>query len=111
MSQAYVQALLKGTVEPLLLSVIAEFPVHGYQLIKDLERRSQGYFKFKASTVYSALRRLEKSGLVLSSWQQIAQKQRRRCYMLTDKGRQILDSKLGEWQDFYAAVSRIVNIR
>jgi PadR family transcriptional regulator PadR len=111
MSQSYVQALLRGTVEPLLLCLIAELPVHGYQLIKELEKRSQGYFKFTGSTIYSALRRLEKNGLVLSSWQQVAQKQRRRYYILTEKGRQILDKKLGEWQNFYAAVSKVVNIQ
>ena len=108
MSQSYLRELLRGVVEPLLLFLIAELPIHGYEITRELEKRSYGYFKFKGSTIYSALRRLEEEGLVLSSWQQVAQKQRRRCYELTDKGRQILKSKLSDWQDFYVAVSRVV---
>ena len=108
MPQVYLRELLRGVVEPLLLFLIAEVPTHGYQIIKELEKRSQGYFQLQGSTIYSALRRLEKEGLVLSSWQQVAQKQRRRCYELTDRGRQILKSELSDWQDFYIAVSKVV---
>jgi Predicted transcriptional regulators len=107
MSQSYVRELLRGVVEPLLLFLIAELPMYGYQIIKELDRRSQGYFKFRESTIYSALRRLEGEGLVLSSWQQ-TQRQKRRCYELTEKGYQILTGKLGEWQTFHRAVSRVV---
>ena len=92
----------------MLLFLIAELPIHGYQIIKELERRSQGYFNFSASTVYSALRRLEKEGLVMSSWQQVAQNQKRRYYQLTEKGRNILAEQLGAWQRFYSAISKVV---
>ena len=108
MTQFYLQQLLRGVVEPLLLFLIGELPMHGYQIAKELERRSQGYFKFSGSTIYSALRRLEREELVLSSWQQVAQKQSRRCYEITEKGRQILAEKLTEWQRFYRAASRVV---
>ena len=109
MTQFYLQQLLRGVVEPLLLFLISELPMHGYQIIKELDRRSQGYFKFNGSTIYSALRRLEKEGLVLSSWQQVAQRQSRRCYQLTEKGHQILTEKLAEWQRFYRAASRVIS--
>lgn len=109
MPQDYLRELLRGIVEPLVLLLIAEIPMYGYQIIKEMEKRSQGYFKFTGSTIYSALRRLEKDGLVLSSWQQVAQKQKRRCYELTEKGYQILDKKLGEWRNFYNAFSKVVN--
>ena len=109
MPQDYLRELLRGIVEPLILLLIAEIPMYGYQIIKEMEKRSQGYFKFTGSTIYSALRRLEKDELVLSSWQQVAQKQKRRCYELTEKGYQILDGKLGEWRNFYNAFGKIVN--
>lgn len=102
------QQLLKGIVEPLLLFVISELPAHGYRIAKELDKRSQGYFEFSGSTVYSALRRLEREGLVLSTWQQVTEKQRRRCYRLTEKGRQILTEELNEWQQFYNAATKIV---
>jgi DNA-binding PadR family transcriptional regulator len=103
MSEAYGQQLLRGAIGPLMLSLIAELPMYGYQIIKELEERSEGYFRLASSTIYSALRRLEGEGLVLSSWQQVAQRQKRRCYEITEKGRQILAGRLGEWQRFYEA--------
>jgi len=107
--QSYVQQLLKGIIEPMLLFVINELPAHGYRIIEELNKRSQGYFEFSASTIYSALRRLERQGLVLSTWQQVTQKQKRRCYELTGKGRQILTEELNEWQQFYDAATEIVS--
>ena len=83
--------------------------MYGYQIIKELEKKSQGYFKFNGSTIYSALRRLEEEGLVLSSWQRASQKHSRRCYEITEKGRQILAEKLTEWQRFYRAASRVIS--
>jgi DNA-binding PadR family transcriptional regulator len=92
----------------LLLFIIGELPVHGYEIARELERRSEGYFDLTASTLYSALRRLESRGLVSSSWQQIS-KQKRRCYELTEKGRQILAEELAQWQKFFGATERIID--
>jgi PadR family transcriptional regulator, regulatory protein PadR len=111
MSQSYVYQSLRGVVEPLLLFIIGELvPVHGYQIARELERRSEGYFNLAASTLYSALRRLESRGLVASSWQQIS-KQKRRCYKLTEKGRQILAEELAQCQEFFGATERVIDSR
>ncbi len=109
MSQSYVRQLLRGVVEPLLLFIIDELPMHGYEIARELDRRSQGYFDLAASTIYSALRRLESRGLVLSSWQQAARKQRRRYYELTEKGHQILAEELAQWQKFLGATDRVID--
>jgi PadR family transcriptional regulator PadR len=109
MTQSYVRELLRGVVEPLLLLIISMLPVHGYQIAKELNRRSHGYFEFSGSTIYSALRRLESEGLVLSSWQPVARKQSRRYYQITSKGRQILAEKLAELQKFYRATSKVMS--
>jgi DNA-binding PadR family transcriptional regulator len=52
---------------------------------------------------------LESRGLVLSSWQQVARKQRRRYYELTEKGRQILAEELAQWQKFLGATDRVID--
>jgi PadR family transcriptional regulator PadR len=102
-SQSYVCQLLRGIVEPLLLSIIGELlPIHGYEIARELERN------LTASTLYSALRRLESRGLVSSSWQYIA-KQKRRCYELTEKGRQILAEELAQWEKFLGATDRVID--
>jgi PadR family transcriptional regulator PadR len=109
MSRSYVYQSLRGVVEPLLLFIIGELlPIHGYEIARELERRSQGYFNLTASTLYSALRRLESRGLVASSWQQIS-RQKRRCYELTEKGRRILAEELAQWQKFLGATERVID--
>ena len=104
----YVNQLLRGIVEPLMLYIIGELPSHGYRIAKEIERRSSGYFTLTASTVYSALRRLEQEGLVLSTWEDLSPSPRRRCYYLTDKGRQILRTRVAEWERFSNAAEQVI---
>jgi len=108
MSRHHVEQLLRGVVQPLLLFIIGELPMHGYRIVKELDKRSSGYFNLTESTVYSALRRLENKGLVLSSWQQVSGRQRRRQYELTERGRQILDTSLVELQRFFNAAGKVM---
>ncbi len=108
MTQSYVRQLLRGLVEPLLLFIIGELPIHGYEIARELERRSEGYFDLTASTLYTALRRLESRGLVSSSWQLVT-RQKRRYYALTEKGRQILAEELAQWQKFLGATDRVID--
>lgn len=106
--------LLKGSSDSLLLCLIEQKPMYGYQIIKVLEARSQGYFKFKEGTLYPALHRLEKTGLVNGMWQVLSNGRRRRYYHITDKGRSALVMERSQWQEFLHAVNRIlqpVNIK
>jgi len=103
-----IQQLIKGVTEPLLLYLIDEIPMYGYQIIKELEGRTTGYFKLRGGTIYPMLRRLEDKGLVISRWHQITERQRRRYYEITDKGRQFLVERLAEWKDFSTAVSMFI---
>src|SRR5437870_1138675 len=95
--------LLKGSTDALLLSLLAKEPMYGYQLVKELERRSQGYFQFREGTLYPALHRLEKDGLIKGEWQASPSGQPRRYYRLTDKGASALESRLSQWQGFARA--------
>ena len=108
--RAYVHELSRGVIDFLLLHVINEMPRHGYQIVKELGKRSQGYFKFKSGTIYPALRRLEMAGLVTSRWQKVAERQWRRYYEITESGCQALSNKMTEWQDFYNAVSKLMDL-
>ena len=100
--------LMKGSIDSLLLCMIGQQPMYGYQIIKDLERKSQGYFKFKEGTLYPALHRLERTGLILGKWQMLPSGRQRRYYHITDKGLRILIAKRSQWQDFLAAMNLII---
>jgi len=80
----------------LLLSALSSEPAHGYAVIEELRRRSEGFFDLPESTVYPALHRLEQSKLVESEWAEVGGR-KRRVYRLTDKGRAALRERKREW--------------
>ncbi len=100
--------LIKGNSDSLLLCLLAKQPMYGYQIIKELEARSQGYFQFKEGTLYPALHRLEKAGLILGKWQMLFNGRPRRYYHLTAKGHAKLSTERAQWQDFINAVNLIL---
>jgi len=102
------QGLMKGNIDSLLLCLIAQRRMYGYQIIKELERKSQGYFKFKEGTLYPALHRLEAAGLVQGKWQMLPTGRQRKYYHITDKGYSVLVEKRAQWQYFLTAMSLII---
>ena len=100
--------LIKGSTDSLLLCLIGQQPMYGYQIIKELEKKSQGYFKFKEGTLYPALHRLEKAGLIQGKWQMLPSGRQRRYYHITEKGLRSLVAKKGQWQDFLVAMNLII---
>lgn len=104
----YGRELLKGSTDAILLSLINQTPMYGYQIIKELEKRSNGYFQFKEGTLYPALHRLEKAGLIQGKWQTLLTGQERRYYFITEKGKQVLTEKLTTWRNFSEAVNAII---
>ena len=100
--------LIKGSIDSLLLSLIGEQPMYGYQIIKELESRSQGYFKFKEGTLYPALHRLERAGVIQGKWEVLPSGQQRKYYHMTAKGQAALADSRGKWLDFLVAVRLII---
>ena len=82
--------------------------MYGYQIVKELEAKSQGYFKFKEGTLYPALHRLEKSGLITGKWQMLPNGRQRRYYHITAKGLAKLALEKTQWQDFWNAMKLII---
>jgi PadR family transcriptional regulator PadR len=97
--------VLKGHLEMLLLAALQNGPAHGYGVINDLKQRSEGLFDLQEGTIYPALHRLERSGLVESEWS-VENGRRRRVYMLTAKGRRTLEEKTSAWLRFSHAMTR-----
>lgn len=105
----YDSDLLRGNTDSLLLSLINEYgQAYGYKLIKEIERRSQGYFRFREGTVYPALRKLENEGLIQGEWRKFENGQERRYYTITAAGREFLAKKLEMWRSFSSAMALIL---
>ena len=100
--------LLKGNTETLLLALLDLEPMYGYRIVKEVDKRSSGYFAFKEGTLYPALHRLERDGLIDGRWRDTPNSVRRRYYHITAKGRQALVERLQEWQRFSQAMNSIM---
>jgi PadR family transcriptional regulator, regulatory protein PadR len=98
---------LKGHLDLLILAVLSQGPLHGYAVIEELRARSDDVFDLPEGTVYPALHRLEKAGLLTSSWSG-ASGRRRRTYDLTRDGRAALVSGRSSWADFSSAVTSVL---
>jgi PadR family transcriptional regulator PadR len=96
---------LKGHLDMLLLSVLEGAPAHGYAVVERLAEVSEGAFRLGEGTVYPALRRLEKAGLLRSSWTRFGGRERR-VYEVTAKGQKALAGQRKEWDRFAGAVRR-----
>ena len=107
--QSYRRELLKGSTETLILSLLSEESMYGYMLVKEIDRRSDGYFQLKEGTLYPALHRLERDGLVEGEWEEAKSRQSRRYYHITPLGRERLDCLRHEWDQFTAAVNGIAH--
>lgn len=98
---------LRGHLELLLLAVVAQGPLHGYAVIQELRRRSSGRFELAEGTVYPALQRLERSGLVASSWSTDSGR-KRRVYKLTKKGSRELEEQTSDWSMFSQSIAAVL---
>ncbi|QWF78814.1 PadR family transcriptional regulator [Amycolatopsis sp. CA-230715] len=99
---------VRGHLDGLLLAVLETGPLHGYAIISTIQERSGGALELPTGTIYPALNRLERLGLLDSSWQSVGER-RRRCYQLTDAGRRSLDTQRGAWREFTATISAVLN--
>jgi DNA-binding PadR family transcriptional regulator len=104
----YDSDLLRGNTDSMLLFLIQEHgESYGYRLIRDIQDRSGGFFRFKEGTVYPALRKLENEGLIQGAWKRLDSGQERRYYHITARGRESLRRKLAMWQKFNTAMGLI----
>jgi PadR family transcriptional regulator, regulatory protein PadR len=100
--------VLKGHLDLLLLAAVRAGPAHGYAIVEQLRDRSGGAFDLAEGTIYPALHRLERAGLLASRWSAAAGR-RRRVYELTARGRAALEAALRDWRRFSTAVSAVLD--
>jgi PadR family transcriptional regulator, regulatory protein PadR len=102
--------LLKGHLDALLLAVLEPGPQHGYAVIEALRAASDGALDLPTGTVYPALHRLERGGLIASDWQTVGGR-RRRAYRLTSSGHAALGEQRAIWDQFSTAVTAVLGRR
>ncbi len=84
----------RGWIQFLLMRILYEKPMHGYQLLEEIEYRSCGFHKLEPGSIYTLLRRMEERGLLQSKWEKTEGSPDRRVYTLTDRGIEALKNGL-----------------
>ena len=92
----------------LILKTLALLPLHGYGIAKRIEQMSDGVFRVTLGSLYPALQRLEKDGLVLAEWKASENGRRARYYRLTAAGHRRLSAEQREWERAAAAIASIL---
>ena len=92
----------------LVLKTLALQPMHGYGITVRLEQMSQGTFRINAGSLFVALQRLERAGLIESEWKATENSRRAKYYILTQNGRRRLDNETREWGRQVAVIARIL---
>lgn len=97
---------LNGQLDPLILATVAKQSGHGYVILQRLKDRSSGAFELAEGTIYPALHRLERDGLLTSAWATEGGR-RRRVYRITRAGRSTLAVRRREFKRFTQAVEAV----
>jgi PadR family transcriptional regulator, regulatory protein PadR len=98
----------RGNAEIMVLALLRDRPMYGYEIIRELAARSEGYFTMEEGHLYPILHRLERQGLAQPEWRQIDGR-RRRYYVLTQSGLAALNVASSDWESFARWFSRILS--
>jgi len=100
--------VLQGTLDMLVLRALQLEPMHGWGITERIEQWSESVLQLGQGTLYPALYRLERQGLIGSEWRVTANKRRARYYSLTAQGRRHLNQELAEWRRMSRAINLVL---
>jgi len=100
--------VVQGTLDMLIMKTLALEPMHGYGIAQRIEQISNGVFRVNAGSLFVALQRLERSGLIRSEWKVSENNRRAKYYVLSERGRNRLNTETRAWGRQVAAIARIL---
>ncbi len=103
-----VTRIKQACTETLIISLLKQRPMHGYEMCKEIERRSMSYFSLKHSTLYPVLHKLEKRGLISGEWVDFEGGKPKKHYTLTRAGLAHYDESAVEWRAFFDAMNHLI---
>ena len=103
-------ALVQGTLDLLLLKILALEPLHGWAISLRLRSVSEDVLQVSDGSLYPALHKLEQEGWISAEWKQTENNRRAKFYSLTPLGRKQLDSEAANWQRLSTAISRVIQL-
>jgi len=104
------KGLIGGSTVLMLLVLLKERDMYGYEIIKELKERSDNTFEFKEGTLYPVLHRMENSGVLKSRRKEADNGKTRKYYALTAKGIELLDEEKKQWEAFTMSVNKVIGV-
>jgi PadR family transcriptional regulator, regulatory protein PadR len=104
-------AARKGSAELLILAALEDGQLHGYDIAREIGRRSGGLLTFHVASLYPLLYKLEDRAWIAGRWVEKTGQRRRRCYRLTAEGRRVLARQRSRWEAFVGALSKAAGLR
>ncbi|HUQ89069.1 MAG TPA: PadR family transcriptional regulator [Vicinamibacterales bacterium] len=104
-------AARKGSAEVLILAALEDGQLHGYDIAREIARKSDGLLTFHVASLYPLLYKLEDRSWISGRWVEKAGQRRRRYYRLTAEGRKVLATQRGRWSAFVAALSKAAGLK
>jgi PadR family transcriptional regulator PadR len=101
----------RGSAELLILALVEDEDLHGYEIGRQIELRSSGTLKFTLAALYATLYRLEARRWISGRWVEKAAQRRRRHYRITDAGRKVLTTQRADWARFITALDQVAGVR
>lgn len=102
------RGLLPGTVDLVILQTLTQGARHGFEVSRSIRARSEGALELQDAALYQALHRMEKAGWIESEWGISDKGRRAKYYDLTPDGRRQLESEVGFWRSYSAAVFKVL---
>ena len=103
------KSILSGNTTMLVLKLLENRDMYGYQIIEELSQKSKELFQLKTGTLYPLLHGLENDGIVVSYDESADTGRIRKYYKITSKGKGLLAKKEQEWQEYTSAVGRVLS--
>lgn len=100
--------LVKGSTSLLILQLLSERDMYGYELVKEMDRRSGHSLQMKEGTLYPALHKLEKQAYIECYWQNQEKGPARKYYRITAEGKEILEERTSEWHRYVAVMNNMM---
>jgi len=100
--------LLKGTLDMLILKIVALGPIHGYAIAQRIQQISRDFFQLQQGSLYPALHRLEDRGWLRAEWKATGTGRDAKFYALTRVGQKQLEAEVGNWERMTEAVALIL---
>lgn len=102
------KGLIGGSTVLMILSLLEEKDYYGYEIIKEIEKRSKSVFQFKEGTLYPVLHRMEDAGLLKAYQGKSETGKNRKYYKMTKQGKTQLSEEKATWETFTGSVSRVL---